>query len=339
MNDTRTPAPTNALSRLSGLPTANWATFLLGAIILAALPVAAQGQSLNNNALRLADPITTVQPSLRQFNPTRTLNTTVLRPLAPSTARIAPTLTRNTNPGFRGTGLAPSAAATGLGRLVAPGMEQASAVVARIGSTARAGASNLTVDFDGDGLINFEITPEIIAVPTETGGRDENSLGGLVGQHITMATGTADRVLDSVINIDGVNPATTFEISNGTVILGGFEPRDIVGTVDIPRSDDPPSRRPKGTGGRDPTGNEPQQSDGSCQSHFCGGDGPIEPKPGDDTDVADLFDFSDIRRPPRPEPGQTVAMDELLNVSIMLPLRGREPESDQFSNYGNEEIW
>ena len=67
----------------------------------------------------------------------------------------------------------------------------------------------------------------------------------------------------------------------------------------------------------------------------CGGDGPLEPRPRDDIDVADIFDFSDIRRPPRPESGQTVSGDDLLNVSIMLPLRSREPEGDQFSNYGN----
>ena len=30
---------------------------------------------------------------------------------------------------------------------------------------------------------------------------------------------------------------------------------------------------------------------------------------------------------------------DLIDVSIMLPLRGRERESDQFSNHGNEEIW
>ena len=96
MHRTRTPSPTNTVIRFSGLPTATWATSLLGALILAALPVTAQGQSLPNNTLRLADPIVSVQPSLRQISPTRTLNTTVLRPLAPSIARVAPALAPKT---------------------------------------------------------------------------------------------------------------------------------------------------------------------------------------------------------------------------------------------------
>jgi len=46
-----------------------------------------------------------------------------------------------------------------------------------------------------------------------------------------------------------------------------------------------------------------------------------------------------LRAPPTPESSTESAPGDLVNVSIMLPLRGREPEGDQFSNHGNEEIW
>lgn len=366
MHMTRNPASADAPTRFHGWPAAFRATPLLGALVLTALPVAAQGQTLNTNVTRLANPVVVVQPTLRQINPTQTLNTTVLRPLAPSTVRIAPTLAPTlaptANPTIRTTGIAPSVAATGLSRLVAPGAENASAVVARIGTTARAEISNLTVDFDGDGLINFELAPGIVELPTDTTGGADASHGGLVGQHISMAAGTADRVLDGVINVAGVNPATTFEIDNGTVVLGGFRPQDVAGVVDIPIPDGPTTHDPDGAGGRDPgrqTGpqgddhatrgpdvNDPQRPIEICLSHGCYG-GPSEPKPGTDPDLkpgpdpdlSGIFDFSGFRRPPTPEPNQNTGTDDLLNVSIMLPLRGREREADQFSNYGNEEIW
>lgn len=340
MHETRTPVSANAPIRFFGMPTVIRAISLFGAVILAVLPATAYGQSLNNNVLRLADPITVVQPNLRLANPALTLNPAVLRPLVPSTSRIATILAPTVNPTARTTGMAPSVAATGLGRLVAPGTENASAVVARIGSTARADVSSLTVDFDGDGLINFEIAPGIVEFPTDKAGQGDDALGGLVGQHITMATATADRVLDSVINIAGVTPATTFEMANGTVVLGGSQPRDVADVVvDIPVPDDPPSRDPGGTDGRDPVGGSSQQQGEICLSHGCYPGAPPDPKPDAGPDLEGVFNFSGIRRPPRPESAQSTGTDELLNVSIILPLRGREREGDQFSNYGNEEIW
>lgn len=365
MHKTRIPASANAPMRLSGWPTAAIrATPLLGALVLTALPVAAQGQTLDNNITRLASPVIVVQPTLRQINPTLTLNATALRPIVPSTALIAPTLaptlTPTVNPTIRTTGIAPSVAATGLSRLVAPGAENASAVVARIGTTARAEISNLTVDFDGDGLINFELAPGIVELPTDTASRGgDASHGGLVGQHISMAAGTADRVLDGVINVVGVNPATTFEIDNGTVVLGSSRSQDIAGVVDIRIPDSPTTHDPDGTGGRDPgrqtrprveepttsdpVGGEVGRTVETCTSAGCITLDPPEPKPGTEPgmepDLGGVLDFSGFRRPPTPESNQTVSADELLNVSIMLPLRGREREGDQFSNYGNEEIW
>ena len=258
--------------------------------------------------------------------------------------------------------------AVGLGRLVAPGTENSNVVVARIGSTARADVSSLTVDFDGDGLINFEIAPGIVDVTAEAPERGGSALDGLVGQHVSMATNTANRVLDSVINVEGVVAATTFEINNGTVVLGGVRPTAVAGLVDngpAPNRPEPgvPSHDPNGdqghgpdkpTGGHgDPADNGTRPTDDVviCLSHGCYGGELSAPKPDDrpganngtapDSEPAldGLFHFTSLRAPPTPESGTESAPGDLVDVSILLPLRDREPEGDQFSNYGNEEIW
>lgn len=364
---------------------------VLGALLLAALPATALGQSLNTNSLntnslRLAEPMSITQPNLRLTNPTRIVTPTVTQTLVPSRTQIAPNLAPSALPSIQSTRVAPaiagpatpsigvapgaplSAAANGLGRLVAPGTENSNVVVARIGSTARADVSSLTVDFDGDGLINFEIAPGIVDVTAEAPERGGSALDGLVGQHVSMATNTANRVLDSVINVEGVVAATTFEINNGTVVLGGVRPTAVAGLVDngpAPNRPEPgvPSHDPNGdqghgpdkpTGGHgDPADNGTRPTDDVviCLSHGCYGGELSAPKPDDrpganngtapDSEPAldGLFHFTSLRAPPTPESGTESAPGDLVDVSILMPLRDREPEGDQFSNYGNEEIW
>ena len=359
---------------------------VLGALLLAALPATALGQSLNTNSLRLAAPISVTQPNLQLTNPTRIATPAITQTLVPGRTLIAPNLAPSALPSIQSTRVAPTitgpaiplttvapgrpatAAATGLGRLVAPGTANSSVVVARIGSTARADVSSLTVDFDGDGLINFEIAPGIIEVSAEAPERGGNALDGLAGQHVSMATNTANRVLDSVINVEGVVAATTFEINNGTVVLGGVRPTTVAGPVDNgPTTNRPepgvPSHDPNGaqghgpdnpTGGNgDPADNGPRQTGDVviCLSHGCYGGELSGPKPDDrpetnnetapDSGTAPdrWFNFTSLRAPPTPESGTESAPSDLIDVSIMLPLRGREPEGDQFSNHGNEEIW
>ncbi len=359
---------------------------VLGAFLLAALPATALGQSLNTNSVRLAAPISVIQPNLQLSNPTRMVTPAITQTLVPSRTQIAPNLATSALPSIQSTRVAPAitgpavpptivapgrpvtAAATGLGRLVAPGTENSNVVVARIGSTAHADVSRLTVDFDGDGLINFEIAPGIVEVPAEASERGGNALEGLVGQHVSMATNTANRVLDSVINVEGVVAATTFEINNGTVVLGGVRPTAVAGLVDNgPATNRPepgvPSHDPNGAQGHgqdNPTGGNGDRADNGsrpaddlviCLSHGCYGGETSEPKPDDRPETNNgtapdsgpapdqLFHFTSFRGAPASESGTESAPGDLINVSIMLPLRGREPEGDQFSNHGNEEIW
>ncbi len=336
--------------------TAAW----IGALALACVAGSAQGQTLTNNTVRLATPVTTLQPSLRTVSPTVTLRPTTIQPSLSSTTpaildtqRIAPTV------GTTGAAVAISpaigqatVATTGLGRLVAPGTENANVVVARIGATAGTAVTGLTADFDGDGLINFEIAPGVVELGQGSDPSGGDALNGLVGRHVSMGTDTAGRVLDSVINTDGIVPAATFEVSNGTVVLGGFQPTDTVARVDVATiPDGPVTPGPDGGTDHDPgrthgddragkgdDGVEIDPTIPGCQTRRCDPNDPL-PGPANGPGLPGPFSFSG-HMPPMPgtsdfesEPG------DLIDVSIMLPLRGREREADQFSNYGNEEIW
>ena len=353
MQMTRMPAFTRSSIRHLVLPAVFRTAPVLGALLLAVLPASAQGQSLNNNNLRLAEPLTVIQPNVRLAMPALNPNPTVLRTLVQSTARIAPNLAPTTKPAIGETRFAPTAATTGLGRLVAPGNEGASVVVGRIGSTTRSDVPSLTVDFDGDGLINFEIAPGIIDVPAGAADRGGDALGGLVGQNIALATDAADRVLDRVINIEGVVPATTFEIANGTVVLGGVRAAGIAGQVeDLPMPHGPPTHKPNDTDPHDPAagtvpddvagnpsgGGGTDAPGGICRYIRCPPEDPPA-RPGNGPNLDDFFQFAGPMTPPTPDSDQGTSPDDLIDVSIMLPLRGRERQGDQFSNYGNEEIW
>ena len=335
-------------------------------LILAALPGTVLGQSLNTNAVQFTQPVTLAQPTISLANPTATLRSTTIQPVLPNAVRAAPAVTLNALPSVDAVRVAPgtitpestttlrpqigtTVGTAGLGRLVAPGSEESSVVITRIGSAAHAATPTLTADFDGDGLINFEISEGIVGLATADGG---TANANLVGQHIAMPAGTADRVLDSVINVEGVVAATTFEVSEGTVVLGGLRTSPVAGVVDaLPVPDGPTAPDPDGRTGHIPdqtrggdhadtgkTGNERDPTLPDCPTGVCQGEGP---KPSPDTGPALIppFEFSGNLRPMpsisdfESEPG------DLIDVSIMLPLRGREREGDQFSNYGNEEIW
>ena len=351
MQMTRMPAFTRTPIRHLVLPAVVRTAPVLGALLLAVLPASAQGQSLNNNSLRLAEPLAVIQPNVRLAMPALTPNPAVLRAVVPGTARIAPNLAPTMKPAIEATRFAPTATTTGLGRLVAPGNEGASVVVGRIGSTTRADVPSLTVDFDGDGLINFEIAPGIVDVPADTADRGGDALGGLVGQHIALATAAADRVLDGVINIEGVVPATTFEIANGTVVLGGVRTEGVKGRVDnLPNPDGPathiPDSRDPGAGSKpDDVAGGPSGGDGAdiprgnCHGLPCRPDDPPPADTGNGPNLDDAFSFVAPMLPPKPDSDQGASPDDLVDVSIVLPLRNREREGDQFSNYGNEEIW
>ena len=73
-------------------------------------------------------------------------------------------------------------------------------------------------------------------------------------------------------------------------------------------------------------------------THACEVEDP-KPLPDDEPTLVPPFVFTGNLRPMPTNSDFVSEPGDLLDVSIMLPLRGREREGDQFSNYGNEEIW
>ena len=305
----------------------------LTALLFATLPTLAHGQTPTTVTIRTTQPVTLVQPQLRPAVPLPRATPSISQPVLPGAGRVAPTLAPGALPSIAvsPTPAAPSvirppsggrsAAAAGLGRLVTPGSESADVVVARIGIAPSAASAALTADFDGDGLIAFEIAPGLVDAPADPG---DGMPDGLVGRHVAMGTGTADQVLDGVINVVGVMPAATVEIAGDAVVLGALlpsGPAEPIDTVSVEPGTDMPGTQPEG-----------------CLVRFCPRPDPA-PGPNRDNELGDVLSFTGYRRPPTPEAPMSADLDDLVDVSILLPLRGREDRGDQFSNYGNEEIW
>ncbi len=342
----------------------------LCAALMAAAPSTAYGQSLNLNAVQLANPVVNTQPSLSLATPSLTVQPTTILPAAPSTITTTPNLTVNALPTIEPGLIAPTVTApataittrpqigvatvatSGLGRLVAPESADSSVVVARIGSAVRTEVPVLTADFGGDGLINFEIAPGIVDMSPDSTGQDAGALGGIVGRHVTMATDTADRVLDGVINTAGIVAATTFEIQDGAVVLGGVRTTAPTVEVNIPRvpegsaTPDRDGGAGRGSGetrwddhaGKDGNNEIPDRTVPDCVTHACDRADPA-PGPNGGPSPAGPFQFSGRLRPMPTNGDFESEPGDLIDVSILIPLRGREREGDQFSNHGNEEIW
>ena len=286
---------------------------MLGALLLAAFSTAAHGQSLNGNSLRVAEPITAIRSTTGLANPTVSLNRSAIQPTLPDVSRIAPGLSPTALPAIEATRPAPSGlalspvdivsgggrsvAATGLGRLVAPGSENANVVVGRLGTAI--GSPNLTVDFEGDGLLTFEVAPDVVGVSGEASHRGGHALAGLAGQHVALATGTADRVLDGLINVEGVTQARTIEIAAGVIVLGG---------------------------GQDPAGDDARNRDDKCLAHGCyDREEPSQPGPDVAPEADDLVAFTGFREPPMPGPAADLRRRKaLLDTSVRLTLRNRQ---------------
>ncbi len=139
--------------------------------------------------------------------------------------------------------------AGGLAALVAPGVRNSGSIVANV---AILGAGEgFALDYYGDGLVNFAITNPVTELPRAADGTPVEALvvndGRILsdgGQVILTADAAAD-VIDTVINLDGVEFGDGIENRGGqVVILGGDE-----GTVQVAGSIDVSGEGPGDQGG------------------------------------------------------------------------------------------
>ncbi len=124
--------------------------------------------------------------------------------------------------------------------LAAPYVRNEGSILARLGQVVLAGAPTFTVDFDGDGLLQFDIGGSVKVAPR---GEDGQTVDALVanpgtvqadGGRVTLTARAADQVIDRVIHMGGVVQAQTVESRGGEIILGGGDAGTVAvsGTLD-----------------------------------------------------------------------------------------------------------
>src|SRR5690606_15553948 len=98
----------------------------------------------------------------------------------------------------------------GLAALVGPGVANSGVIQARTGAVALASGTAATIDFYGDGLINFAVTGATEAAPVDA---DGNPLDALVsntgaiyadGGTVILTAEAVGSIVDHAINMDGV---------------------------------------------------------------------------------------------------------------------------------------
>ncbi|MFX3679932.1 MAG: filamentous hemagglutinin N-terminal domain-containing protein [Hyphomicrobiales bacterium] len=115
----------------------------------------------------------------------------------------------------------------GIAALVAPGVRNSGVIAARLGQVALASANQFTLDLYGDNLIKLKIDDEIIdqVIDVATGQPmaalvDNQGTLSASGGQVALTAVTARRVVDHVINNDGIIEADTVGTANGKIILG-----------------------------------------------------------------------------------------------------------------------
>ncbi len=122
----------------------------------------------------------------------------------------------------------------GLAGLVAPHVRNDGIIQARLGEVVLGGAPTFTLDFNGDGLIQFQATSQVLqsdpnnALVTNTGSIKAD--GGAVLVTARAAAG----VVNEAINVGGVVEAQSVSMKNGAIVLDGGDSGtvSVTGTLD-----------------------------------------------------------------------------------------------------------
>jgi len=115
-------------------------------------------------------------------------------------------------------------AEAGLAALVAPSVVNGGTIQARLGTVALAAERTISVDFTGDGLINFEVDRSTVAAVA--GSVRQNGSVTADGGHILLTADQAGRLLDSIVETGG-----TMDAGAGRVTLASGDVGRIGGTI------------------------------------------------------------------------------------------------------------
>jgi filamentous hemagglutinin family protein len=116
----------------------------------------------------------------------------------------------------------------GLVALVAPGVANSGVINARLGKVSLVSGNTFTLDLYGDQLINLAVNDSMIKKATGMYGNELDAMVSNSGEIyadggiVTLEVGTAQNILDQVINMDGVIQAKSFQTDKrGTIVLDG----------------------------------------------------------------------------------------------------------------------
>ncbi|WP_147253037.1 filamentous hemagglutinin N-terminal domain-containing protein [Thalassospira profundimaris] len=115
----------------------------------------------------------------------------------------------------------------GLAALVAPNVQNAGVINARLGKVSLGGAKTFALDFHGDGLLSFGVSANVDSAPVGKDGVQVASLvsnsGSIIadGGVVAISARAVKDVIDNVINTQGVIQANSVSTSNGRIVLSG----------------------------------------------------------------------------------------------------------------------
>ncbi len=127
--------------------------------------------------------------------------------------------------------------------LLSPRVENRGTIVASLGSVAMASGEKAALDFEGDGLINFEITQPVSGEIRDGNGNTLQS--GVVNSGLIQANGgqvvlsalQAQGMIQSVVNNEGMIEAKGVEERDGRIFLLGADEVFNSGTLDASNAD------------------------------------------------------------------------------------------------------
>lgn len=113
-------------------------------------------------------------------------------------------------------------------------------IYAKLGNVSLVSANKISVDFDGDGLIQFQIEKTLIE-KDKSDKRSVTNTGEIIskGGHVILTAQTSKDVFTHVVNNEGVIKASRIKKKGGDVFLIGANQSDIVntGVIDVSGTD------------------------------------------------------------------------------------------------------
>ncbi|HWQ25200.1 MAG TPA: filamentous hemagglutinin N-terminal domain-containing protein, partial [Chlorobaculum sp.] len=111
--------------------------------------------------------------------------------------------------------------------LVAPGVSNQGTIVAQLGKVVMASGKELTLDFNGDGLMTYTVSGKVLETvigpdgqPMSSGVANSGTITAKGGE-VVLVGNAGGNVFSSVVNNSGVIEATALGEEGGTVILSG----------------------------------------------------------------------------------------------------------------------